>query len=59
VYPDTTISCDAADGRRDNTLVKAPRVVFEVLSPGNENRDRAIKFKAYQHCPGEISTYRM
>lgn len=50
VYPDTTVSCDAADGRRDNTLVKSPRVVVEVLSPGTEYRDRGIKFKAYQHC---------
>lgn len=51
VYPDTTVSCDAADGRLDNTLVKSPRVVVEVLSPGTEARDRGIKFKAYQHCP--------
>jgi Uma2 family endonuclease len=51
VYPDTTVSCNSADGRRDNTLVKAPRVVVEILSPGTETRDRGIKFKAYQHCP--------
>lgn len=51
VYPDTTVSCDAADGHRDNTLVKSPRVVVEVLSPGTEGRDRGIKFKAYQHYP--------
>jgi Uma2 family endonuclease len=51
VYPDTTVSCNAADGQRDNTLVKAPRVVVEVLSPGTETRDRGIKFKGYQDCP--------
>lgn len=50
VYPDTTVSCDQADGRRGNTLVKSPRVVVEVLSPGTETRDRGIKFKAYQRC---------
>lgn len=50
VYPDTTVSCNAADGRRDNTLVESPRVVVEVLSPSTETRDRGIKFKAYQHC---------
>jgi len=51
VYPDATVSCNAADGHRDNTLVKSPRVVVEVLSPSTEARDRGIKFKAYQRCP--------
>lgn len=49
VYPEATVSCDEEDRRRGNTLVKNPRVVFEVLSPGTETRDRGIKFKAYQH----------
>lgn len=48
VYPEATVSCDAADRERGNTLVKSPRVVFEVLSPSTETRDRGIKFKAYQ-----------
>ncbi len=51
VYPDTTVSCNAADWRRGNTLVGSPRVVVEVLSPSTENRDRGVKFKAYQNCP--------
>lgn len=51
VYPDTTVSCHAADWRRGNTLIEAPRVVVEVLSPGTETRDRGVKFKAYQNCP--------
>ena len=51
VYPDTTVSCNKDDGRRDNTLVESPRVVVEVLSPSTEARDRGIKFKAYQHRP--------
>jgi Uma2 family endonuclease len=51
VYPEVTVSCNQADQRRGNLLVKAPRVVVEVLSPGTEPRDRGIKFKAYQHCP--------
>src|SRR5258707_829598 len=49
VYPDSTVSCNIADGQRDNTLVKEPRVVIEVLSPGTEAKDRGIKFRAYQH----------
>jgi Uma2 family endonuclease len=51
VYPDATVSCNAADQRRGNTLVENPRVVVEVLSPSTEARDRGIKFKAYQLCP--------
>ncbi|HEY0753300.1 MAG TPA: Uma2 family endonuclease [Ktedonobacteraceae bacterium] len=50
VYPDATVSCEAADQRRGNTLVETPRLVVEVLSPSTEARDRGIKFKAYQHC---------
>jgi Uma2 family endonuclease len=51
VYPEATVSCSAADRRRGNTLIEAPRVVVEVLSPSTEGRDRGIKFKAYQQCP--------
>jgi len=50
-YPDATVSCDAADRRPENTLLKSPRVVIEVLSPGTEARDRGVKFNAYQGCP--------
>ena len=51
VYPDATVSCDAADRRPENTLIESPRVVIEVLSPSTEARDRGVKFKAYQGCP--------
>src|SRR5437868_12517733 len=51
VYPNATVSCDAADRRPENTLIESPRVVIEVLSPGTEARDRGVKFKAYQGCP--------
>ena len=50
-FPDATVSCDAADRRPENTLIESPRVVFEVLSPSTEARDRGVKFKAYQGCP--------
>ena len=50
-FPDATVSCNAADRRPENTLIESPRVVFEVLSPGTEARDRGVKFKAYQGCP--------
>ena len=45
VYPDATVSCHAGDNRADNTLIEAPRVVVEVLSPSTETRDRGVKFK--------------
>jgi Uma2 family endonuclease len=51
VYPDATVSCDRADKRPNNTLIEAPRLVVEVLSPGTEVRDRGIKLNAYQSCP--------
>ena len=51
VFPDATVSCDAADRRPENTLIESPRVVIEVLSPSTEARDRGVKFKAYQGCP--------
>ena len=51
VYPDATVSCDAADRRPENMLIESPRVVIEVLSPSTEARDRGVKFKAYQGCP--------
>jgi Uma2 family endonuclease len=50
-FPDATVSCDAADQRPENTLIKSPRVVIEALSPGTEARDRGVKFKTYQGCP--------
>lgn len=51
VYPDTTVSCNSADWTRGNTLIKSPRVVVEVLSESTEEKDRGVKFKAYQNCP--------
>lgn len=51
VYPEATVSCEESDRRRGNTLIEAPRVVVEVLSPSTEGRDRGIKFRAYQQCP--------
>jgi Uma2 family endonuclease len=50
VYPDTTVSCAAEDIHVGNTLVKSPKLVIEVLSPGTETKDRGVKFRAYQKC---------
>ena len=51
VYPDVTISCDVADRRRGNKLIRSPRVVIEVLSPSTEKEDRTSKLLAYQAYP--------
>jgi Uma2 family endonuclease len=50
VYPDATVSCDVSDRRRDNKVIRSPRIVVEVLSPSTEPVDRGKKFKAYQAC---------
>ncbi len=51
VYPDATISCDIADRRRGNTLIRSPRIVVEVLSPSTEKLDRGKKLEAYKLSP--------
>lgn len=51
VYPDATVSCDVADRRRGNTIIRSPRLVVEVLSPSTEKVDRGKKLEAYKACP--------
>jgi Uma2 family endonuclease len=51
VYPDVTVTCDVADRRRGNTLIRSPRIVVEVLSPSTEALDRGAKLEAYKACP--------
>ena len=51
VYPDATVSCDVADRRRGNKLIRSPRSVVEVLSPSTEPLDRGAKLEAYKACP--------
>jgi Uma2 family endonuclease len=50
VYPDVTVTCDVADRRRGNTLIRSPRIVVEVLSPSTETFDRGQKLEAYKAC---------
>src|SRR5262249_32709686 len=51
VYPDVTVSCDVADRRRGNTLIRSPRLIVEVLSPSTEKLDRGKKLEAYKAYP--------
>lgn len=50
-YPDVTVSCDVADRRRGNMLIRSPRIVVEVLSPSTEQFDRTDKMRTYQAWP--------
>ena len=48
-YPDVMVLCGEprfAEGARD--VVANPTIVFEVLSPGTERRDRGVKARAYR-----------
>ncbi len=51
VYPDVTVTCDVADRRRGNALIRSPRIVVEILSPSTETHDRGKKLEAYKACP--------
>jgi Uma2 family endonuclease len=45
-YPDAVVSC--TPGALDQTIVPAPVVIFEVLSPGTSHTDRIEKLREYQ-----------
>src|SRR5258708_23183418 len=45
LHPDVTVSCDSRD-RGTTDLIRSPRVVIEVLSPGTEARDRGRKLQS-------------
>jgi Uma2 family endonuclease len=49
-FPDITVTCDGADRRRNNKLIRSPRLVVEVLSPAMEHAQRSTKLEAYQAC---------
>lgn len=49
-HPDVTVTCDTRD-RGTTDLIQSPRVVFEVLSPSTETRDRGRKLQSYLAYP--------
>lgn len=52
-YPDAMIVCGELEVESETSgIVKNPIVVFEVLSPGTESRDKNQKFLDYQTIPG-------
>jgi Uma2 family endonuclease len=49
-HPDVTVGCDSRDmGKKD--VIRYPRVLVEVLSPGTEAIDRGEKFDLYLNYP--------
>ena len=48
-YPDMTIDCGTLQGR--DLVAPDPRVVFEVLSPDTQRRDRTLKLADYNATP--------
>ena len=49
-HPDVTVSCDPRD-RGTGDLLQSPQVVFEVLSPTTEIKDRTWKLQNYLALP--------
>jgi Uma2 family endonuclease len=49
VFPDVMVQCGAPD--RDATAIDDPVVLFEVVSPGSEGRDRRDKASLYRRLP--------
>jgi Uma2 family endonuclease len=45
-YPDAVVSCTR--GRADDTVIPAPVIVFEILSPTTSRTDRIEKLREYQ-----------
>jgi Uma2 family endonuclease len=50
VYPEITVSRDERDDKLDD-MIRYPRLIVEVLSPGTEAIDRGKKFLYYRECP--------
>ncbi len=50
LYPDVFVTCDRADLATE-LIFRAPKVVFEVLSPGTQAYDRSQKFALYRRLP--------
>jgi Uma2 family endonuclease len=49
-HPDITITCDPRD-RGTGDLLQSPQVIFEVLSPSTEIKDRTWKLQNYLALP--------
>ena len=51
-YPDVTVDCGAANDGGGDTVLHAPRVIVEVLSPGTREYDLRDKLPEYRQLSG-------
>ncbi len=50
-YPDVVVTCHPFDLRGDNTVVRQPRLLIEVLSKSTASHDRGFKWLRYRRMP--------
>ncbi len=50
-YPDVVVTCHPFDLRGDNTVVRQPRLLIEVLSKSTASHDRGVKWLRYRRMP--------
>ena len=50
-YPDVVVTCHPFDLRGDNTVLRQPRLLIEVLSKSTASHDRGFKWLRYRRMP--------
>ena len=50
-YPDVVLTCHPFDLRGDNTVLRQPRLLIEVLSKSTASHDRGFKWLRYRRMP--------
>lgn len=50
-YPDIIVTCHPFDLRRDNLIIRQPRLLVEVLSKSTAHVDRGFKWLRYRKMP--------
>ena len=48
-YPDVILTCDESDV--ENTIIKMPMLIIEVLSPTTQSHDKDFKWQKYRKVP--------
>jgi len=48
VQPDNSVICHTPEN--DAYITKAPKIIFEILSPATEKKDKALKFHLYEEA---------
>lgn len=50
-YPDVVVTCHPFDQRPDQTIIRQPRLLVEVLSKSTASHDRGFKWQRYRKMP--------